>query len=61
MEDINAAERARHEREAARNNLESYILDAQDKLYQEDYEQASTDEQRAAIREMCSTVGTLLG
>nr|XP_027225692.1 hypoxia up-regulated protein 1-like [Penaeus vannamei] len=56
LEDINAAERARHEREAARNNLESYILDAQDKLYQEDYEQASTDEQRAAIREMCSTL-----
>ncbi|XP_063606713.1 hypoxia up-regulated protein 1-like [Penaeus indicus] len=56
LEDINAAERARHEREAARNNLESYILDAQDKLYQDDYEQASTDEQRAAIREMCSTL-----
>ncbi|XP_042860610.1 hypoxia up-regulated protein 1-like isoform X3 [Penaeus japonicus] len=56
LEDINTAERARHEREAARNNLESYILDAQDKLYQEDYEQASTDDQRTAIRELCSTL-----
>lgn len=32
-------------------------MDAQDKLYQEDYEQASTDDQRTAIRELCSTVG----
>lgn len=54
LEDINAAESARKEREAARNNLESYIMDAQDKLWQGEYEVASTDEQRTAIREMCS-------
>lgn len=56
LEDINAAESAREEREAARNNLESYITDAQDKLWQEEYEAASTDEQRTVIREMCSMV-----
>nr|XP_045598066.1 hypoxia up-regulated protein 1-like isoform X2 [Procambarus clarkii] len=54
LEDINSAEKARHEKEAARNNLESYILDAQDKLWQAEYEAASTDEQREAIRQMCS-------
>lgn len=44
------------EREAARNNLESYIMDAQDRLYQEEYEAASTEEQRQVIRDLCSKV-----
>lgn len=52
--DINAAEKARHEKEAARNNLESYILDAQEKLRQDEYEKASTEEQRTVVRELCS-------
>ncbi|KAK7068456.1 Hypoxia up-regulated protein 1 [Halocaridina rubra] len=52
--DINAAEKARHEKAAARNNLESYILEAQEKLWQEEYEKASTAEQRTTVREMCS-------
>lgn len=56
LETINAVERAREEKEAARNTLESYILDAQDKLYQADYEKASTEEQRVTIRELCSKV-----
>ncbi|XP_042234500.1 hypoxia up-regulated protein 1-like [Homarus americanus] len=56
LEDIGAAERTRHEKEASRNTLESYILDAQDKLWQKEYEAASTDEQRVVIREMCSTL-----
>lgn len=56
LEGINAAESARHEKEAARNTLESYILDAQDKLWQAEYEAASTEEQRTAIREMCSVL-----
>lgn len=54
LADINAAERARHEKEATRNTLESYILDAQDKLWQDEYEKASTEEQRTVVREMCS-------
>lgn len=56
LEDIDAAEIARREREAARNNLESYIMDAQDRLYQEEYEAASTEEQRQVIRDLCSKV-----
>ncbi|KAK8372454.1 hypothetical protein O3P69_012016 [Scylla paramamosain] len=54
LEDIAAAETARKEREAARNNLESYILEAQDKLWQEQYEAASTQEQREQVRALCS-------
>ncbi|XP_076043824.1 hypoxia up-regulated Grp170 co-chaperone protein isoform X2 [Oratosquilla oratoria] len=54
VENINKAEKARKEKEAARNTLESYILDAQDKLWQEEYEAASTDDERTKIREMCS-------
>ncbi|XP_050731958.1 hypoxia up-regulated protein 1-like [Eriocheir sinensis] len=54
LQDISALEEARHEKEAARNTLESYILDAQDKLYQEEYEAASTDKQREDVRQLCS-------
>ncbi|XP_013398865.1 hypoxia up-regulated protein 1 isoform X3 [Lingula anatina] len=35
----------------AHNALESFIFDAQDKLYQEPYEQASTEEERSMLRE----------
>lgn len=54
LEDIAADEKARREKEAARNTLESYILDAQDKLWQKEYEDASTEEQRVAVRELCT-------
>lgn len=54
LTDINAAERARNEKAAARNTLESYILDAQEKLWQEEFEKASTEEQRAVVRELCT-------
>ncbi|XP_064120723.1 hypoxia up-regulated protein 1-like [Macrobrachium nipponense] len=56
LTDINAAERARNEKAAARNTLESYILDAQEKLWQEEFEKASTEEQRTVVRELCTQV-----
>ena len=34
----------------ATNDLESFIIDAQDKLYQEDYEKCSTEEERTDIQ-----------
>ena len=34
----------------ATNDLESFIIDAQDKLYQEDYEKCSTEEERTEIQ-----------
>lgn len=55
LEDIDQIENERMEKEVARNDLESYILNAQDKLYQEEYEVASNEDQRTAIRELCST------
>ena len=36
--------------EKATNDLESFIIDAQDKLYQEDYEKCSTEEERTEIQ-----------
>lgn len=56
LEDIDRVESERKAKEVARNDLESYILNAQDKLWQEEYEIASTEEQRTAIRELCSTL-----
>lgn len=56
LEDIDTIENERMAKEVARNDLESYILNAQDKLWQEEYEVASTEEQRTAIRELCSTL-----
>ena len=34
----------------ATNDLESFIIDAQDKLYQDDYEKCSTEEERTEIQ-----------
>ncbi|CAL4121820.1 unnamed protein product, partial [Meganyctiphanes norvegica] len=56
LEEIDRIENERHAKSAARNDLESYILNAQDKLWQEEYEVASTEEQRTVIRELCSTL-----
>ena len=36
--------------EKATNDLESFIIDAQDKLYQEDYEKCSREEERTEIQ-----------
>lgn len=34
----------------ATNDLESFIIDAQDKLYQEEYEKCSTEEERTELQ-----------
>ncbi|KAK3850211.1 hypothetical protein Pcinc_043076 [Petrolisthes cinctipes] len=54
LEDINTAEVNRRERESARNTLESYIMDAQDRLYQQEYEAATTEQEREQIRQLCT-------
>ncbi|KAK4297071.1 hypothetical protein Pmani_030475 [Petrolisthes manimaculis] len=54
LEDINTAETNRRERESARNTLESYIMDAQDRLYQKEYEAATTEQERDNIRQLCT-------
>lgn len=56
LEELNAADRKRAEREAARNALESFALDIQDKFYQDEFEKATTEEERTSILADCSTV-----
>merc|ERR1711874_847984 len=60
LEQLDQADKDRAEHETALNELQSFVFDAQDKLYQEDYEKASTDEEREKIREMCSTTSDWL-
>ncbi|KAK3884891.1 hypothetical protein Pcinc_010865 [Petrolisthes cinctipes] len=60
LEDINTAEINRSERESARNTLESYIMDAQDQLYQQEYEEATTEQERESIRQLCTQLGEWL-
>lgn len=43
-----------------KNELESFIFDTQDKLYQEIYEKCSTDEEREKIRTKFSEVSDWL-
>ena len=44
----------------ATNDLESFIIDAQDKLYQEDYEKCSTEEERTEIQSNLSAASDWL-
>ena len=42
-------DREKQEREKARNILETYVFDIQDKLYQSSYEKVSTEPERDTI------------
>merc|ERR1712083_42258 len=54
LEQLDQLDKDRAEHETALNELQSFVFDVQDKLYQEEYEKASTDEEREKIRDMCS-------
>lgn len=43
--------------ETALNNLETFVIDMRDKLYQEIYEKSSTEEERTKITEKLSEIG----
>lgn len=47
-------DKKRKEREAARNAVESFVFDTQDKLNQPEYKVATTDEERQNIMEKLS-------
>uniref|UniRef100_T1IXH5 Hypoxia up-regulated protein 1 n=1 Tax=Strigamia maritima TaxID=126957 RepID=T1IXH5_STRMM len=49
IEVFNHRERKQKQKEEAKNSLESFILDSRDKLYQDDYMKASTDDERSKI------------
>ena len=46
---MEARDQAKHATEKARNSLESYAFEFKDKLYQDDIQTLSTDEERAKI------------
>lgn len=56
INDLNEKDRARKEKEIAQNNLETFILDIQDKLSQEEFQSLVTEEDRTKILEKCSEV-----
>jgi len=60
LEVLNAADRERVARETALNELQSFVFDLNDKLYQEEYEAASTEEEREKMRTECSAVSDWL-
>lgn len=57
---LDQADADRMGRETALNELQSLNFDLMDKIYQEEYEKASTEEERAKIQETCSSVSDWL-
>lgn len=53
---INKADKIKKEREQAFNLLESYVLEMQNKIYEDEHALVSTDEEKEAIRTKCSEV-----
>ncbi|XP_062450639.1 hypoxia up-regulated protein 1 isoform X1 [Rhea pennata] len=49
LQDLTIRDLEKQEREKSANSLESFIFETQDKLYQEEYQLASTEEQREEI------------
>ena len=50
IEELRAKDIEKHLLAKAQNELESFTVEAQDKLYQEIYEKCSTEEEREKIR-----------
>nr|AKG51639.1 hypoxia up-regulated protein [Artemia sinica] len=57
---INEADKIKKEKEQAFNLLESYVLDMQNKIYEDEHALVSTDEEKEAIRTKCSEVAIWL-
>lgn len=49
-------DRLRREKEIAQNSLETFILDTQDKLTQDEFQSLTTEVERSQILEKCSEV-----
>uniref|UniRef100_A0A1A8QHH5 Hypoxia up-regulated protein 1 n=1 Tax=Nothobranchius pienaari TaxID=704102 RepID=A0A1A8QHH5_9TELE len=49
LQDLTDRDLAKHEREKMLNSLEAFIFETQDKLYQEEYQQVVTEEEREHI------------
>lgn len=53
---MNEKDRIRREKEQAKNGLEGFILDTQDKLTQPEFEVLVTESEKTNIMEKCSEV-----
>ena len=56
IEALNEKDRIRKEKEISQNNLETFILDIQDKLSQDEFQALTTEEERTQILEKSSEV-----
>lgn len=55
---LNEADRKRALTEKARNNLESFVLDMNNKIYSSEWEGYLTEEEREQIGKACSEVSS---
>lgn len=60
LEKLNLVERELNHKATALNNLESYVIDVQNKLYEDEYSEACTEEEIEQIRTMCSSISDWL-
>ncbi|XP_069732405.1 hypoxia up-regulated protein 1 [Phaenicophaeus curvirostris] len=58
LQDLTIRDLEKQEREKSANSLESFIFETQDKLYQEEYQFVSTEEQREEISRKLSEAST---
>lgn len=56
IEALNEFDRQRSRRESALNALESFVFDAQGKLWLDEYKAAATEEEMEKIKKACSEV-----
>lgn len=60
LQKLNNAERELNRRASALNNLESFVIDIQNKLYEDEYAQAATNEEIEKIKAACSEISEWL-
>ncbi|KAF2899628.1 hypothetical protein ILUMI_06537 [Ignelater luminosus] len=60
LEKLTTIDRELNRRATALNNLESFVIDAQNKLYEDEFTQAATEEEIEKIRTACSTISDWL-
>lgn len=60
IEKLNIVDRNRLARETALNNLESFVIETQNKLFNDEFMEASTDAEVTKIQEMCAQISEWL-
>lgn len=60
LQKLNNVEKELNRRASALNNLESFVIDIQNKLYEDEYSQASTEEEIEKIKTACSEISEWL-